>query len=942
MNEESLFHLAREKAPSERAAFLDEACAGNARLRQRVEVLLQAHENPENVLERPVVIPEATIDSHPGPRVAEAGSTAEGPGTRLGPYKLLQKIGEGGMGTVWMAEQQEPVRRLVALKVIKAGMDSAQVVARFEAERQALALMDHPNIAKVFDGGTTSSGRPYFVMELVKGTPITKYCDEHRLTLRQRLELFVPVCQALQHAHQKGILHRDVKPSNVLVAPYDGRPVPKVIDFGVAKAAGQRLTERTLFTEFGAVVGTVEYMSPEQAELNNQDIDTRSDLYSLGVLLYELLTGTTPLTKQRLQQVAFLEMLRLIREEEPPKPSTRLSDSKESLPALSAQRQTEPTKLTKLVRGELDWIVMKALEKDRCRRYETANGLARDLERYLANEAVEACPPRAGYRLRKFVRRNRLQVAAAGLVLLALLAGMAGMTVGLVQANAARRDALAAAGRETAERERAEAARADAQAREADANAVVRFVEDHVFAAARPKGQGGGLGQDVSLRAALIAGLPALATGFADQPAVEARLRMTLGATLHHLGDDTLAVEQFRRARAILGERRGPDHPDALRAASDLATSLHAVGREADALRLREEVLAARRRVLGPDHPDTLKSMSELAVSFETRGDRAEARKLHEEVLAARQRALPPDHPDALASKLALADSNAALGRRPEALRLREEVLAARQRILPPDHPDTLAVMNDLAFDYQIAGRHADALRLFGDVLAARRRVLGPDHPDTIRTMESQALAYHAQGRRAEATELMEGVAAARLRAHGPDHPDSVFAKCLLAYWYHEAGRAADALRLREEAVAAGRRTYPADHVDLFVLLLPLADSYSKAGRHADAEVALRECLSILEKRDPGGWNTFRVRSFLGGALLDQKQYAAAEPLLLSGYEGLKQRAAPNPAEDQLRLTEALERLVQLYDAWGKPGQADEWRKKLAETKAAAKPPARP
>src|SRR5947207_15711629 len=344
------------------------------------------------------------------------------------------------MGTVWMAEQTEPVTRRVAVKLIKAGMDSRQVIARFEAERQALALMDHPNIAKVHDAGTTPDGRPFLVMELVKGVPITRYCDERRLTPRQRLELFVPVCQAVQHAHQKGVIHRDVKPSNVLVAQYDGVPVPKVIDFGIAKAAGQPLTERTLVTGFGTVVGTLEYMSPEQAELNQLDIDTRSDIYSLGVLLYELLTGSPPFSRKELEKAGMLEMLRVIREQEPSKPSTKLSTA-EGLPTLAANRGTEPTKLTKLVRGELDWIVMKALEKDRNRRYETANGFAMDVQRYLADEAVQACPPSAGYRLRKFARRNKGPVLAASLVTLALIGGVIGTTWGMLRATKAEGDA---------------------------------------------------------------------------------------------------------------------------------------------------------------------------------------------------------------------------------------------------------------------------------------------------------------------------------------------------------------------------------------------------------------------------------------------------------------------------------------------------------------------
>jgi tetratricopeptide (TPR) repeat protein/serine/threonine protein kinase len=427
VNESQLFaNVVKLATPTEQAAYLDEVCAGNPELRASMEALLRAHASDPGFLEQPAASLRGTTElpassGARGATVPAAADRAEQAGVMLaGRYKLVQEIGEGGMGTVWMAQQTAPVKRLVAVKLVKAGMDSKAVLARFEAERQALALMDHPNIARVLDAGAAPDGRPFFVMELVKGAPITRYCDEHHLTPRQRLELFIPVCQAVQHAHQKGIIHRDLKPSNVLVAPYDSEPVPKVIDFGVAKAAGQSLTDKTLVTGFGAIVGTLEYMSPEQAEVNQLDIDTRSDIYSLGVLLYELLTGTTPFSRKELEKGSVLEMLRLIREQEPTRPSTKLSTA-EGLPTLAANRGTEPAKLSRLVRGELDWIVMKALEKDRGRRYETANGFAMDIQRYLADEPVLAGPPSAWYRFRKFARRNRAQLALAAALALLLL-----------------------------------------------------------------------------------------------------------------------------------------------------------------------------------------------------------------------------------------------------------------------------------------------------------------------------------------------------------------------------------------------------------------------------------------------------------------------------------------------------------------------------------------
>jgi cytochrome c-type biogenesis protein CcmH/NrfG len=410
-------------SPADRVAYIVRVCGGDEDLRRRVQRLVEAHFQAGSFLAEPSYAAGATGPFDPqSPESATAAAPGEGPGTVIGPCKLLEQIGEGGFGVVFMAQQQEPIRRKVALKVLKPGMDSKQVIARFEAERQALALMDHPNIARVFDGGATPSGRPYFIMELVNGVPITEFCDEHHLTPRQRLELFVSVCQAVQHAHQKGIIHRDLKPSNVLVALYDGKPVPKVIDFGIAKAAGQQLTDKTLVTGFGAIVGTLEYMSPEQAEINQLDIDTRSDIYSLGVLLYELLTGSPPFTKKDMEAGGLLETLRVIREQEPTKPSAKLSTA-EGLPTLAANRGTEPAKLTRLVRGELDWIVMKALEKDRNRRYETASAFAADVQRYLTDEPVLACPPSAWYRFGKFARRNRTQLALAVALGLLLSAG---------------------------------------------------------------------------------------------------------------------------------------------------------------------------------------------------------------------------------------------------------------------------------------------------------------------------------------------------------------------------------------------------------------------------------------------------------------------------------------------------------------------------------------
>ena len=469
--EEIFYQALQLECVEERDAFLATACAGDSQLRAAVEQMLASQAGAEQWFRG-----SGPADCLPQALASTAGSEGlvdpqfaprEEVGKRIGPYKLLQELGEGGCGVVYMAEQEAPVRRKVALKVIKLGMDTKNVIARFEAERQALALMDHPNIARVLDAGATETGRPYFVMELVRGTRITTYCDEHCLEARQRLDLFVLVCHAIQHAHQKGIIHRDIKPSNILITMHDGVPVPKVIDFGIAKAtAGQLLTDKTLFTAYEQFVGTPAYMSPEQAELSGLDVDTRSDIYSLGVLLYELLTGKTPFDQKELLRSGLDEMRRTLREREPHRPSTKLDAlRKEELTQTALYRHVEPRRLKSLLSGDLDWVVMKALEKDRNRRYETANGLAADVQRYLSNEPVVARPPSRLYRFQKLVRRNRGAFVAIGAVSAALVLGLSTSTLLLLKEREARRRAVEAEQKQIHLRQEADRLRQEAEAR---------------------------------------------------------------------------------------------------------------------------------------------------------------------------------------------------------------------------------------------------------------------------------------------------------------------------------------------------------------------------------------------------------------------------------------------------------------------------------------------
>ncbi len=973
MTEREIFTAALTKgSPAERAAFLDEACAGDASLRQRVESLLSEHGHLGSFMD--VLSRVETLDSSP----------LERPGTVIGPYRLLQQIGEGGMGTVFMAEQTHPVQRKVALKVIKPGMDSRQVIARFEAERQALAMMDHVNIARVLDAGATESGRPYFVMELVHGLPITKYCDGNRLTPRQRLELFVPVCQAIQHAHQKGIIHRDIKPSNVMITLYDGKPVAKVIDFGVAKATEQTLTERTLFTQYGTMVGTFEYMSPEQAEMSALGVDTRSDIYSLGVLLYELLTGSTPLSHSRMKEAAYGEILRMIKEEEPPKPSTRLSDSGEALASISAQRQTEPAKLTRLVRGELDWIVMKALEKDRNDRYETANGFAADVQRYLNDEPVQACPPSAGYKFRKYFHKHKSGVLLAAAFMALLVSGAVVSAWQAVRATVAEGKANDDCNRAVAAEDAAKISEAKArdEARrakesESDTRAVLEFFQEKVLAAARPEDLDGGLGIDASIRAAVDAAEPQIAPAFLDRPLVEASIRNSLGESYLYLGEPALATRQLERSRQLRLEQLGPDHPDTLTSMNNLAWAYVDAGRLDEALLLGEQTLEKRKVALGIDHADTLTSMNDLAGTYYAAGKLDQARQLWEQTLEKRKATLGPDHLDTLTSMSDVATAYHATGKLDKALPLREQSLEKLLATVGPDHPNTLIGMNNMATAYQAAGKFDQALPLLEKALEKQRVAIGPDHPHTLGSMSNLAATYKAAGKFDKAMALDVETLERRKATVGPDHPDTLNSMNNLATDYREMGQVAEAEPLFRDAVAGARAKLGLEHSFTQTYMRNLADCYDrlhqsekaeliwrelatfwkeKAGadspqyaaelhpigasllaqnKPADAEPLLRECLAIREKTEPDAWATFCTKSVLGGSLLGQKKFAEAEPLLLAGYEGLKQVEAKTPQRDgDQRLRESLERLAQLYEATGNEEKAAEWRKKFDELKS--------
>jgi eukaryotic-like serine/threonine-protein kinase len=910
--EEAVFEVALQLPADQRAAYLDNACAGDPELRRRVEALLDALERAGGFMKQP---------ASPERPMSLSASPTEKPGDRIGRYKLLEHIGEGGCGVVYVAEQEEPVRRRVALKIIKLGMDTKQVIARFDAERQALALMDHPNIAKIHDAGVTETGRPYFVMELVRGVKITDYCDQDHLSPRERLDLFIQVCRAIQHAHQKGVIHRDIKPSNILVTLHDGVPVPKVIDFGIAKATQGRLTDQTVYTAFEQFIGTPAYMSPEQAEMSGLDIDTRSDIYSLGVLLYELLTGKTPFDAKELLAAGLDEMRRTIREVEPVKPSTRLTQEvgRVALRAplgvppsggpdrVNAGLQTEdgahgvtrPTTqpstlnsqqlkdLIHALRGDLDWIVMKCLEKDRTRRYETANGLATDITRHLSNEPIVARPPSQLYRFEKLVRRNKLAFAAGAGIAMMLLLGTVVSTWQAIRATRAERE-------QTRLRQLAEI-------KERKSEQVAQFMKD-MLASIDPVVA---MGRDTALlREILDRTAERIGKDLTNQPEVKAELQSTIADVYYSLGERTKAEEMHREALRIRKKLFGDEHLGVAASldgvaymvfdeAYNLPESLRNQGKLDEAEHMNREALATRRSLLGAAHPEVAQSLDHLAALLNLRGNPGAAETLEREALDMRRKLLGNRHSEVAKSLDQLSQMLRSQHKLSEAEMLGREALAMRRELLGNEHPHVATALYHLGLTLQAQGKLAEAETMYRSAVEIRKKLLGNEHPFLLGPLPNLANVLYLQRKLAEAVTVQREVLAIRRKDPG-----------------NEPRKMANALETLAHMLVADEK-------------------------FNEAEPFARECVAIRAKVDPDSWNLFADRGRLGAILAGQKKYAEAEPLLLNAYEGLKQREDKIPANDAGCLPRTLKDLIQLYEDWGKPDKTAEWKaRRAADTEA--------
>jgi len=827
IGEETLFAGASALAPADRASYLDQQCAADADLRARVEALLAAHDRAAGILDVTPRAPEPT-DGDAATRVP----VTEPVGSSVGPYKLLELIGEGGMGAVYMAEQQRPVRRTVALKLIKPGMDTKQAIARFEAERQALALMDHPNIAKVLDAGSTDAGRLYFVMELVKGVPITDYCDANKLTPRRRLDLFVQACQAVQHAHQKGIIHRDLKPTNILVTLHDGVPVPKIIDFGIAKATnGNRLTDLTLYTNFNQIVGTPLYMSPEQAELSGLDVDTRSDVYSLGVMLYELLTGTTPFDKARLGKAAYDEIRRIIRDEEPPKPSTRMSTLGGTLNAVSTNRGTEPKKLGPLVRGELDWIVMKALEKDRTRRYDSASDLARDVRRHLDDEPVEACAPSAIYRFRKFARRNRGVLTTFVIAGAFLLGGTALSTWLAVRARTAEQRALTEA--------------RNAKASAAVTDAINEFINGDLLGAVKfdmglasnPTDLG------ITVKTAIDRAAAKIEERFPDEPDVQAHLHATLGNAYRSLGDYDSSLRHLERAVQLERSLFGPESRQAMAFEAGLVLTNVRLCRFEEAERISRRLLDTSRRRFGDDDPDTLGYTYTLGGVDNLMGRHAAAEPLLRKALEKSQRSSSgTDESILCVAQLAITCFH--LGRLTEAEALLRQVLDKRHPALTERHPMIIEARYCLAQCFARSDRDAEAEAMLNRVVESANSVWGKCNPLTCAAQVELGIIFLRTNRLAAGEAILRRSIDEQSAEVGGRKSQMLDAMQVLGACLSNQGRLDEAKDVMSRAHEIGARVLPQGDCLRVLICGKLATLCEKTGRHDEAATFFEETMS--------------------------------------------------------------------------------------------------
>ncbi len=763
-------------------------------------------------------------------------TSAGGVERTIGPYHLLEKIGEGGMGEVWVAEQHKPIHRRVALKLIKAGMDTRQVIARFESERQALAMMDHPAIAKVFDAGETSDGRPYFVMEYVQGIPITTYCDQNRLTTKERLELFRHVCEGVQHAHQKAIIHRDLKPSNILVAIQDGVAVPKIIDFGVAKATAQSLTERTMYTELGMLIGTPEYMSPEQAEMSGQNVDTRTDIYSLGAILYELLIGALPFDPKELRRAGFDEIRRKIREEDPPKPSTKLSTMGDASIARALSRRTEPPALIRQIRGDLDWITMKALEKDRTRRYGSPSDLAADIDRYLHHQPIVARPPSTVYKARKFVRRHRFGVGVASAITV-LLIGFSVTTA--VQARRIAR-----------ERDRAN--------QEAEAS---RRVSDFLTGLFKVSDPSEARGNSVTAREILDKGADKIGRELQGQPLVQGRLMSTMGLVYDGLGLYAPAQALLEKALETRTKALGPDHPDVAGTLGQLGTVMWHRGDFAKAKDFMEQALAINEKRFGPESQPVASGLHNLGTLNWSWGKYDDARRLLERCLAIREKILGPEHADVAATLNSLGAIAYREGNFKKAGELWERTLAIREKTLGPDHPYLAQTLNNLAIIYTYSGDPKRAVPLLERVVRIQEKVLGPKHPDLASGLMNLGDALFKSGSDAEAKPYFDR-AVAIMEAASPDNPELARFLDRQAAVLVKEKDLKGARGIYERSLALRQKALGPKNPQVAESLSGLADCAFQSGRLPEAESLYERALDLVRKPDgsyhPGAYDALK------------------------------------------------------------------------------------